>query len=110
VLLVPSPPTNPDPTVVNQQQTLLMSFASTLDKASVGTVLAGPDDAAGNGGLVDAARSDSTVSADVSTVAGTDNPTGVIATVLGLAEQARGQAGAYGGSGASSPVPSPPPS
>jgi Copper transport outer membrane protein, MctB len=110
VLLTPSPSANADPSVVQQQQTLLLTFAADLDRTSVGAVVAGPTDSGDNNGLVAAARHDNTLSADVSTVAGTDVASGVIATALALAEQARGGVGSYGGAGASAPVPTSSPS
>ena len=111
VLLAPPPPSNT--TDVQQEQAkdaLLLDLARALDRSAVGAVLAGPLASADNG-LLKAARSDKEFTANVSTVDGVDLPRGVIATVLALAEQAKGGVGNYGTqSGAREPVPTPSPS
>ena len=111
VLIAPPPPTGtPNPKLVQQQDALLLDLARDLDRSAVGAVLTGPV-AAADTGLVKAARSDKNLTADVSTVDGVDLPRGVIATVLALAEQAKGGVGSYGArSGARAPVPTPSPS
>jgi hypothetical protein len=90
---------------------LLLDLAVALDHSAVGAVVAGPQRAGGAAGLVQSARADHRVSAVVSTVDGVDLPRGLIATVLALAEQARGQVGSYGTlAGAAAPLPAPSPS
>jgi hypothetical protein len=110
LIAAPPPSGTPDPKVVQSQDALLLDFARDLDRSAVGAVVAGPVDSADTG-LVKAARSDKDLSGDVSTVDGVDLPRGVIATVLALAEQAKGGVGSYGTrSGAKAPLPSPSPS
>jgi hypothetical protein len=111
VLIAPPPPsTTADPKLVEAQDALLLDLARDLDRSAVGAVVAGPV-AAADTGLLKAARGDKNLTADVSTVDGVDLPRGLIATVLALAEQAKGEVGSYGvRSGAEAPLPSPSPS
>ncbi|HET6816988.1 MAG TPA: copper transporter [Mycobacteriales bacterium] len=111
VVLAPPPPSaNADPKTVQSQDDLLLDLVRALDHSAVGAVLAGPL-ASADTGLLKAARADKLLTANVSTVDGVDLPRGIIATVLALAQQAKGGVGSYGTqSGASGPVPSPSPS
>jgi hypothetical protein len=111
VVLAPPPPSDTaDPKTVQAQAALMLDLVRDLDRSAVGAVLAGPL-ASADSGLLKAARADKQVSADVSTVDGVDLPRGIIATVLALAEQAKGGVGSYGTQGgANEPVPSPSPS
>ena len=108
VVLAAPAPTSGDLSAAQQQDVLLTAFARYLDHDSTGTVVAGPASADATGGLLDAVRNDKTLRANVSTVDGTDTPSGVIATILAAAEQAAGRSGSYGsGPGADAPLPSP---
>jgi hypothetical protein len=111
VLIAPPPPSaTADPKLVQAQDALLLDLARALDRSAVGAVVAGPV-AAADDGLLKAARGDNDLTADVSTVDGADLPRGVIATVLALAEQAKGGVGSYGArTGSKAPLPSPSPS
>lgn len=71
--------------------TALARFAGALDR-SAGTVLAGREPSA----AVSAARSDPALRGALSTVAGLPRPSGRLATVLGLADQAAGRGGPVG--------------
>ena len=59
-------------------------------------LVVGPVAAAATGGVLSAVRSDSAVSARVSTVDGADTAAGQVAVVLALAEQVDGDVGQYG--------------
>lgn len=108
IMLAAPAPTSGDASAAQQQDSLLTTFARSLDHDSTGTVIAGPAAADATGGLLDAARGDKTLRANVSTVDGTDTPSGIIATILAAAEQAAGRSGSYGsGPGADAPLPSP---
>ena len=108
ILLAAPAPTSQDASVGAQQQSLLATFARNLDRDAVGAVVAGPASADASGGLLDVVRSDNGLRTAVSTVDGAELPSGVIATVLAVAEQAGGKAGSYGtGPGADAPLPSP---
>jgi hypothetical protein len=111
VLIAPPPPSaTADPKLVQAQDDLLLDLARALDRSAVGALVAGPV-TSGETGLLKAARIDKDLSADVSTVDGIDLPRGLIATVLALAEQAKGGVGSYGTrSGSQEPLPSPSPS
>jgi hypothetical protein len=111
VVLAPPPPSDTaNPKDEQARDALMLDLARDLDRSALGAVLAGPLASADNG-LLKAARSDKEFTADVSTVDGVDLPRGLIATVLALAEQAKGGVGSYGTqSGASEPVPTPSPS
>ncbi|MEW1959988.1 copper transporter [Kineococcus sp. NPDC059986] len=67
-----------------------------LDGASAGAVLAGPPDAAADGGPVAVLRADGDLAADVSSVDDLDSPIGRINVVLALRQQLTGGAGQYG--------------
>ena len=107
----PGPPTTATPSPGTDSAALLATFARALDANSAGTVVAGPQTADQPGGLVDAIRSDKTLRGLVSTVDDADLPSGIITTVLALAEQSGGGAGSYGiGPGRDAPLPAPSPS
>jgi hypothetical protein len=109
LIAAPAPPSS-DAATGLPRVNLLATFAHDLDRAALGAVVAGPTAADDNGGLLDAIRGDKSLRAAVSTVDGADLPSGVIATVIALAEQANGRSGSYGsGSGADAPLPSPSP-
>jgi len=110
ILLSGPAPTGGDAQTNAQKTSLLATFARYLDRDAVGTVVAGPATAADSGGLLDVVRSDKAARSAVSTVDTLDAPSGVIATVFALAEQAVGRSGSYGiGPGADAPLPSPSP-
>jgi hypothetical protein len=108
ILLTGAPPTatpspTPTPTVA---PTLLTEFATDLVRFGRAVVVAGPSAAASSGGVVSAVRADKLDSGKLSTVDGTDRPSGVIATVLALAAEINGSPGDYGSSaGADAPIP-----
>jgi hypothetical protein len=84
----------------------LLDVAAELHSRSAGLVVAGPADAALEGGLVRALRSDAARDSLVSSVDNADRAVGQVAVVLALREQVQGGSGRYGGNqGASSPVP-----
>jgi hypothetical protein len=111
VVLAPPPPSDSSTTKDQQaRNSLLLDLARDLDRSAVGAVLAGPV-ASADTGVLKAARADKDLTTDVSTVDGVDLPRGLIATVLALAEQAKGGVGSYGTqSGANAPLPTPSPS
>ena len=93
--------------VGRQRQAVVLSLARTLDARSNGVVVAGPETAAGSGGLLEAVRADGSLSDDVSTVDSVDTAYGEVVAVLSLHEQAAGRAGRYGtgpGSQAAAPT------
>jgi hypothetical protein len=115
VVLGGDPPSTPASGAASDAATtrdkVLLALARALDARGSGTVVAGTSGAASPGGLVAVVRGDNGVADRVSTVDGSDTPTGRLAVVLALQQQARGAAGAYGsGSGAQAPLPSPSPS
>lgn len=75
---------------------IVARFTGALDGRGAGTVLAGrPESARGNGPIA-VVRSDTALSAGVSTVDDVDRESGRITTVLALQEQLGGGAGRYG--------------
>jgi hypothetical protein len=115
VVLGGDPPASPASGAATDAATardkVLLALARALDARGSGTVVAGTSGAASPGGLVAVVRGDNGVADRVSTVDGSDTPTGRLAVVLALQQQAQGAAGAYGsGSGAQAPLPSPSPS
>jgi hypothetical protein len=74
----------------------LVSLVAALDGAGAGAVAAGPAAAAGAGGIVAAVRADGDVSQLASTVDVANLPSGRVAVVFALAEQAAGASGHYG--------------
>ncbi|MBB2902717.1 hypothetical protein FHR75_003553 [Kineococcus radiotolerans] len=83
------------------------ALARELDTASAGAVLAGPPEAAADGGALAALRADSGVADTVSGVGDLDSPVGRVNVVLALREQLSGGAGQYGTAGSAGAV-SPP--
>ncbi len=75
---------------------IVARFAGALDGRGAGTVLAGPPDSARGNGPIAVVRSDTALSAGVSTVDDVDRESGRITTVLALQEQLGGGAGRYG--------------
>ena len=80
------------------------ALARELDTASAGAVLAGPAEAAADGGALAALRADSDVSRAVSGVDDLDSPVGRVDVVLALREQLSGGAGQYGTAGSAGAV------
>ena len=72
------------------------ALATGLDAASAGAVLAGPTEAAEDGGPVAAVREDTDTANAVSTVDGLDTAIGRVSTVLALRQQLSGESGQYG--------------
>lgn len=90
-----------------QRQGVVLSLARALDTRSSGVVVAGPETAAGTGGLLEAVRADGSLSDEVSTVDSVDTSYGEVVAILSLHEQAAGRAGRYGtgpGSQAAAPT------
>jgi hypothetical protein len=73
-----------------------VDFIEGLDTGSGGVVVAGTPEAAADGGLIKALRSDSDATKIVSSVDVADLPAGQATVVFSLAEQAGGKAGQYG--------------
>lgn len=88
---------------------MLARFATQLQKASDGAVLAGGVGADGGSGPIGVVRVDSSANSILSTVDNVDTPAGRVVTVLALAEQLNGKVGAYGTAGnAQAPMPATP--
>lgn len=83
------------------------ALAAGLDAASAGAVVAGPAEAAEDGGPVSAVREDQDTADAVSTVDGLDTAIGRVSTVLALRQQLSGESGQYGTAGSATAV-SPP--
>jgi hypothetical protein len=75
---------------------IVIAVAKALDQASDGEVVSGPPASAEEGGVVYAVRNDGSASSDLSTVDVADEPSGRIATVFALVQQAQGKVGQYG--------------
>ncbi|MGW0044649.1 copper transporter [Rhodococcus sp. NPDC003348] len=75
---------------------IVARFAGALDGRGAGTVLVGRSDAAHGNGPIAVVRSDTALSAGVSTVDNADRESGRITTVLALQEQLGGGSGRYG--------------
>ncbi|WP_222194850.1 copper transporter [Modestobacter italicus] len=86
-----------------ERQEALVQLVGALDAQGAGAVVAGDQDAAREGGLVAAVRTDPTVA--VSTVDNVATAAGRISTVLALAAEGRGTTGAYGTGEDTQPVP-----
>lgn len=89
------------------RQQVELSVIRSLDARSSGTVVGGPESAAGTGGLIEAVRADGVLSDAVSTVDTADTAYGGVSAILALHEQAAGRAGRYGqgpGSQAAAPT------
>ncbi len=85
-----------------------LAVAQALDDAAEGSVVAGPREAADDGGLVAAVRGDGAAARAVSTVDDADSPSGWVTTALALLEQAQGEVGHYGFAGGAEAVVPPP--
>ncbi|MER7012031.1 copper transporter [Saccharopolyspora sp. NPDC000359] len=85
----------------------LARFATQVDQAGQGAVLAGGAGSADGTGAVGVARADPAIASNLSTVDNADGGSGRVAVVLAVREQADRQAGHYGvASSAQGPVPS----
>lgn len=106
VLVLSGPsPAKPDATV-DAGNAVLLGVAKAFDARS-GVVVVGPTTSADGKGLIAALRA-SGLDGRVSTVDDGDDPQGVVASVLALAEQVDGGGGSYGtgrGASATAPVP-----
>ena len=90
-----------------QRQQTELTLVRAWDARSSGTVVAGPESAAGTGGLIQAVRADGGLSDNVSSVDTVDSPFGAVSTILALREQDTGGSGRYGqgpGSQAAAPT------
>ena len=106
LVLAPNGPEKKPDTAAQQQLEALLTVADAFDERSRGAVVAGPDTAARDGGLVQALRQQSSLSPEISSVDNVDRGIGQVATVLALAEQAADGVGQYGaGPGAAAPLP-----
>lgn len=84
-------------------------FATQVDRAGAGTVLAGTAGSASGTGAVGVVRADTAATSIVSTVDNVQTAAGRVVTMLALREQLEGQAGRYGDAGnAQSPAPGSP--
>jgi hypothetical protein len=87
----------PPPEEETEERTgTLASLVRALDGAGDGSVLGGPPDAAGDGGVITAVREDQDLSAAVSTVDSVDLSSGRVAVVYAVVEQEQGGSGQYG--------------
>jgi hypothetical protein len=94
---------------VDTDNRALVSLASALDASARGAVVAGPYQAAQDGGLIEVLRGTGTAER-VSTVDTADAPSGQVVLVLALAAELTGKSGKYGiGSGVDSYLPTPVP-
>ncbi|MDT8915354.1 copper transporter [Amycolatopsis sp. PS_44_ISF1] len=81
-------------------------FATQLDRAGAGTVLAGDQGSAEGSGALGVVRADTSATSILSTVDNVDSAAGRVATVMALREQLDGGAGRYGIAGnAQAPAP-----
>ena len=74
-------------------------FATQMDRAGAGTVLAGSDGSATGSGAVGVVRADTAATSILSTVDNLDSAAGRVVTVLALREQLEGRSGRYGVAG-----------
>jgi len=85
----------------------VLSLASAFDRRARGSVIAGPETSADDNGLIRRLRAGSSVASEVSSVDNVDRGVGLVAVVLALGEQLRGEVGQYGaGERAEAPLPS----
>ncbi|HEX6469602.1 MAG TPA: copper transporter [Streptosporangiaceae bacterium] len=107
VVIAPSTPYQGQGSGTDNQA--LVTLAAALDTADRGTVMAGPYQAAQDGGLIDVLRA-SAAADRVSSVDSADTPSGQVVTVLALATELSGKSGKYGtGSGVDAYLPTPVP-
>ncbi|MGB8963816.1 MAG: copper transporter [Pseudonocardiaceae bacterium] len=78
---------------------ILARFATQLDRAGAGAVLAGRSGSADGNGPIGVVRADTAAASVLSTVDNVNAAAGRVVTVLALAEQAQGRAGRYGTGG-----------
>ncbi|MGH3772477.1 MAG: copper transporter [Pseudonocardiaceae bacterium] len=78
---------------------ILARFATQLDRAGAGAVLAGRPGSADGNGPIGVVRADTAAASVLSTVDDVSTAAGRVSTVLALAEQAQGRAGRYGTGG-----------
>jgi hypothetical protein len=78
---------------------ILARFATQLDHAGAGAVLAGRSGSAEGNGPIGVVRADTAAASVLSTVDDVNTAAGRVVTVLALAEQAQGRAGRYGTGG-----------
>jgi Copper transport outer membrane protein, MctB len=78
---------------------ILARFATQLDRAGAGAVLAGRPGSAEGNGPIGVVRADTAAAAVLSTVDDVSTAAGRVVTVLALAEQAQGRVGRYGTGG-----------
>ncbi|MDQ2788791.1 MAG: copper transporter [Pseudonocardiales bacterium] len=78
---------------------ILARFATQLDHAGAGAVLAGRPGSADGNGPIGVVRADTAAASVLSTVDDVSTAAGRVVTVLALAEQAQGHAGRYGTGG-----------
>lgn len=84
---------------LERRNAAMVTLATALDAAGSGTVVAGPPSSAGETGLIAAVRADSSSAELVSTVDVATLPSGRVAVVYALEEQADGGSGHYGAIG-----------
>ncbi|HVE74163.1 MAG TPA: copper transporter [Mycobacteriales bacterium] len=107
VIVTGSPEGGPLDADGESRRRAVLSVARALEIRSRGVVVAGPVDAAKEGGVLQALRADGELGAQITSVDSADTDAGGIAVVLALREQANGGAGSYGsGPGADAAVPS----
>lgn len=91
------------------QAATVARFASQVDRAGAGTVLAGGTGSADGTGAIGVARADTASTSILSTVDNVDTPAGRVVTMLALREQLEDKAGRYGTAGnAERPAPGAP--
>ena len=78
---------------------ILARFATQLDHAGAGAVLAGRSGSADGNGAIGVVRADTAAASVLSTVDDVNTAAGRVVSVLALAEQAQGRAGRYGTGG-----------
>jgi hypothetical protein len=78
---------------------ILARFATQLDHAGAGAVLAGRSGSADGNGAIGVVRADTAAASVLSTVDNVNTAAGRVVSVLALAEQAQGRAGRYGTGG-----------
>ncbi len=87
--------TGPRSSTSEDQGVSLAGISAALDTASSGVLVAGPASASQPGGFVEALRGDD-LAGTVSTIDVSDSPSGRIVAALALAQEAGGDAGAWG--------------
>ena len=97
-----------DEAVVERDRESLVELALQLRRQAAAAVVAGPDEQAGAGGLVDTLRTDAALADQVSTVDDAGSPQGRVGAIYALLDAWRGEVGHYGrGEGTSGPLPAP---